>query len=556
MGAIEQKIFVAAVFLNIHLSLAAPPRGMMSSVFLLNVFLFLEAGFTVFLVAVLIAIRPYFRSQTFFYRWMWAWMAHAASLAFGVWSNGDDWATTPFKSFILFVSVILSMLFIPLLIAGAESFRNSGHDAKITRVGTIAALAATSALYILAMLFRGEPRLSFEIRTLPPEIAVSGALWYCSYVFFRSWRRTDSRGTLLALLSCGSYGVAQALYVLLIIQGGSLNAWWILIDTFCQAGIAIATLLLILERESVTASMVRRSQEDLAKAYEVLQFETSHDSSLRIWNRRAVLDLLSKELKRAKRSQTSVSVFLADLDFFKRVNDSHGHLVGDEVLREAAERMSSALRESDHVGRYGGEEFLAVLPNCTAEGAMEVAERVRHAIGDEPFANHIAMTVSIGVSQWQPGQDAHELLHQADVALYRAKHNGRDRVEVENAAPQSVPEVHGEMKSWDNERKHIRRSGLDLSLQVNTSHQGEPISVQGRIRDMSEGGMGAVIPYPLQINEPVTLVFCIEGRECTVFATVRHCKGLDYGLEFLSIEPSLREAIAVYVGKGFRAEVN
>jgi two-component system, cell cycle response regulator len=175
-----------------------------------------------------------------------------------------------------------------------------------------------------------------------------------------------------------------------------------------------------------------RLHEELAKAHEILKFEASYDSLLRIWNRSAIMELLSKELSRAKRSQTPLSIFLADLDFFKRVNDSHGHLVGDEVLWRAAERMSNEVRESDHLGRYGGEEFLAVLPNCDAEGARVVAERVRQAIGNEPLTNEVEITVSIGISQWHPGQEVGEFLHRADVALYRAKHNGRNRVEVEN----------------------------------------------------------------------------------------------------------------------------
>ena len=129
----------------------------MSSFLLLKVFPFVEAGFTAFLVAVLIAIRPYFRSQTFFCRWMWAWTAHAASLAVGLWSSSDGWGTQPLKTFILLAFEILSMLFIPLLIAGAESFRNSGHDAKVARIGTIAALAGALALYIAAMLVRATP---------------------------------------------------------------------------------------------------------------------------------------------------------------------------------------------------------------------------------------------------------------------------------------------------------------------------------------------------------------------------------------------------------------
>ena len=126
-----------------------------------------------------------------------------------------------------------------------------------------------------------------------------------------------------------------------------------------------------------------RSHEELVEAREALKFEASHDPLLRIWNRRAILDLLTTELSRSKRLQTSLSVFFADLDCFKRVNDSYGHLVGDEVLRSAAEEMSGAVREYDHVGRYGGEEFLVVLPDCTIDEAREVAERVRQHIGEQ-----------------------------------------------------------------------------------------------------------------------------------------------------------------------------
>jgi two-component system, cell cycle response regulator len=187
-----------------------------------------------------------------------------------------------------------------------------------------------------------------------------------------------------------------------------------------------------------------RSHEELVEAREALKFEASHDALLRIWNRRAILDLLSTELNRTKRLQTSLCIFFVDLDFFKRVNDSHGHLVGDVVLRSAAEKMSSSVREYDHVGRYGGEEFLVVLPNCTVKEARDVAERVRQRIGDRPIVNEVKVTVSIGVSQWCSGQTVRNLLHQADVALYKAKHRGRNCVEVEHATLEALSEPYGD----------------------------------------------------------------------------------------------------------------
>jgi diguanylate cyclase (GGDEF)-like protein len=177
-----------------------------------------------------------------------------------------------------------------------------------------------------------------------------------------------------------------------------------------------------------------RNHEELIKAREALRFEASHDPLLRLWNRRAIFELLNTELGRAKRLLTPLSVFFIDLDFFKLVNDSYGHLVGDDVLLSVAKKVSRAVREYDHVGRCGGEEFLVVLPNCTTEAAREVAERVRNHIGSEPISVgtlQLKITVSIGLSQWRTGQELPELLHRADVALYRAKQNGRNRVEVE-----------------------------------------------------------------------------------------------------------------------------
>jgi PAS domain S-box-containing protein len=233
----------------------------MSPIVLSKVLLLVEAGFTAFLVAVLISIRPYFRSQNLFCGWMWAWTAHAACLAIGLWSNGADWGARPFKSLLLFATEFLGILFIPLLIASAEAFRNSGHDAKIARLGIVAAFASALALYIPSVLVRGDGLLGFEIRTIPPAIAVSVALWYCSYVFFGAWRRTDSSGSLLAMLSCGCYGAMQMLFALLTMRGSTSNVWWIATDTLCQGGIAVATLLLILEREAGTASAVRDSEQ-------------------------------------------------------------------------------------------------------------------------------------------------------------------------------------------------------------------------------------------------------------------------------------------------------
>lgn len=176
-----------------------------------------------------------------------------------------------------------------------------------------------------------------------------------------------------------------------------------------------------------------RAQEDLMKAQDALRFQATHDSVTHLPNRRGIIETLKREMNRSLRSQEPLSICMADLDHFKRINDSHGHMVGDEVLRWAAARMPGALRQYDAVGRYGGEEFLVVLPGCSEACALEVGERLRQRIANSVFASGAAefqVTMSAGVCQWHPDISMEELLSRADQALYRAKNFGRNRVEV------------------------------------------------------------------------------------------------------------------------------
>lgn len=180
------------------------------------------------------------------------------------------------------------------------------------------------------------------------------------------------------------------------------------------------------------------TQNALLESRERLQFQATHDPLTGIWNRAGVVELLRKEFSRAVRSGQPLSTCLADLDHFKQINDNYGHLGGDDVLRAAGERMCNALRPYDSVGRYGGEEFLIVLPRCTTEAALPIAERLRKSIAEEPVPSgqgSIHVTVSLGVCEWQPDHmEFEDLLRNADLALYRAKESGRNRVEL--AQPQ------------------------------------------------------------------------------------------------------------------------
>ena len=130
-----------------------------------------------------------------------------------------------------------------------------------------------------------------------------------------------------------------------------------------------------------------------------------------------------------------MTLIMIDIDHFKNINDTHGHLVGDKVLTEVARRLSAAVRDFDSLGRYGGEEFLVVLKGTPLSTALTVAERVRTHIAAGPISLHglkVNVTISIGVSVIQPGDSIEEFIKRADKALYKAKSAGRNRVSSAN----------------------------------------------------------------------------------------------------------------------------
>jgi diguanylate cyclase (GGDEF)-like protein len=142
-------------------------------------------------------------------------------------------------------------------------------------------------------------------------------------------------------------------------------------------------------------------QTDLMKAREALREQATHDPLTGLWNRYALLGALDREHSRAGREGTPLAVIMADLDHFKHVNDTYGHLAGDAILREAAGRLQAAVRSYDLVGRYGGEEFLIVLPGTSGPNATQLAERLRAAIAAEPVGYgfcRISVTASFGVA--------------------------------------------------------------------------------------------------------------------------------------------------------------
>jgi len=197
------------------------------------------------------------------------------------------------------------------------------------------------------------------------------------------------------------------------------------------------------EEKSRTLADLLIVQQDLLTAQEKLRYQASHDALTGLWNHPALLEFLHKEAERARRHRTCLGILLLDLDHFKAVNDTHGHLTGDAVLQEVGSRISRAIRPYDIAGRYGGEEFLIILPECGAEETQRSADRIRQVIASTPFAaaaSSFTLTTSIGATVAAGSVPSETvLLNQADLALYEAKFGGRNctRLYTEQTAAQS-----------------------------------------------------------------------------------------------------------------------
>jgi len=173
-------------------------------------------------------------------------------------------------------------------------------------------------------------------------------------------------------------------------------------------------------------------QTELLDAKNALTYEAMHDALTGALNRRAIIECLVKELKRAVRRKSTLSIGLCDIDHFKQVNDMHGHQAGDLVLSRFVQTIKNSLRGYDLLGRYGGEEFLVVAPDSTGSIQDSLYERLRANIERlqiETKAGKVSVTVSIGVARATTDMNEDALLEVADAALYRAKALGRNRVE-------------------------------------------------------------------------------------------------------------------------------
>ena len=228
-----------------------------------------------------------------------------------------------------------------------------------------------------------------------------------------------------------SHGISTlAFMVFLFVQGRRLHSmYW---DLLSDRAIEIERT-----RELEAAKTVAE------RVQAQLRYQATHDILTGIMNRAEILRVFGRELERAIRLGTPLGVLMIDLDYFKQVNDRNGHLGGDEVLRAVAERIQRNLRSYDALGRYGGEEFLVLLPGCDHELCAVSAERIRLAIECQPvelLPSLVLVTASFGVTVLDSITDTEQrqLIARADTALYQAKKNGRNRIEVCLSGPLPV----------------------------------------------------------------------------------------------------------------------
>lgn len=216
-----------------------------------------------------------------------------------------------------------------------------------------------------------------------------------------------------------------------------------LVDRFVELSRKIGETedMLAIEHESIqlldaVTTELREMQGELEEKNRTLAHQADHDGLTGLWNRRYVSDALRGEIERGRRYKRPLSVVMLDLDRFKKVNDTFGHQAGDAVLRALAETIGKTVRDSDIAGRFGGEEFLTLLPETDMDGAVHFAERLLLAVQELEIPHEsqvLRVTASLGVTEWSAHREEitmDEIVRRADVALYWAKDSGRDQYAV------------------------------------------------------------------------------------------------------------------------------
>jgi diguanylate cyclase (GGDEF)-like protein len=316
-----------------------------------------------------------------------------------------------------------TLLAVALAFYGVSVFRIVELPVSWWRVFTPAALMGVLMFRLIDTL---EPRM----------LAATGVLMLqCALIIYWTRRYIPPQGRARLLLIIGSSIslIGLGMRVVAVLGGGAAEMRYDVSNLKQTISVSIGTFTAMM----ISLGLVLLSKE---RSESLFQHLALRDVLTGILNRRAILEQFATELERARRDGSSLAVAMVDIDHFKQINDVHGHLVGDEVISHCAGHLSQRLRQSDHIGRYGGEEFLLLLPGTHPEGAMALLDELRASLAEAPAhygAASIALRISIGVCCGVPGEfdTPASLLARADAALYEAKGMGRNTVKLAAAAP-------------------------------------------------------------------------------------------------------------------------
>lgn len=317
-----------------------------------------------------------------------------------------------------------TLLAVALSFYGASVFRVVELPVAWARVFAPAALMLVLMVTLIDTL---EPRMLAATVVLMVQ---------CSLIIYWTHRHIPVQGRARVLLIIGSSIslIGLGMRVVAVLGGGAAEMRYDVSNLKQTISVSIGTF---------TAMMISLGLVLLAKerSEALLQHMALRDVLTGILNRRAILDQFSTELERARRDGSSLAVAMVDIDHFKHINDRYGHLAGDEVIRHCANHLNQRIRHSDSLGRYGGEEFLILLPSTNPEGALSVLDELRASLAESPAQygeSNISLCISIGVCCVVPdeGDAIANLLAKADAALYEAKASGRNTLKVVQSSAQ------------------------------------------------------------------------------------------------------------------------
>lgn len=296
------------------------------------------------------------------------------------------------------------------------------HDPSMTSAQMIVSLLPP--IWVMAFLDAGQARAIFLLIAVVPMLFGILALTTRQFIVVGVWFFA-----LYGLLHLGLWAYRPEV----------LNGELEILQTVAFA-LVMAEITVIGGFISSLRGKLRQRNLELGEAMEQIRELVNVDALTGVYNRRRLFEVITEESNRYSRMPGSFSICLMDIDHFKEVNDSYGHQVGDTILQAVARSVTDGLRTIDCFGRYGGEEFLLVLPQTPLKGAHIKAERVREAIEGLTFpeiGNDFRITVSVGVAEYHREESTDDTLLRADQALYAAKHDGRNNVKL---APAQVPQ--------------------------------------------------------------------------------------------------------------------